>query len=147
LRLAAALLLGVVACAGARAESPCAGGPSFGPFDAHGRSSLRDRDGDRAGDDGDDSRGDDSRGHDARGAADGLIAWYQRALRRPEMPDTGCPFYPSCSTFARRALDRWGVLAFVLIADRLFVREHPWAAASYPVHCAERRALMDDPVP
>jgi putative component of membrane protein insertase Oxa1/YidC/SpoIIIJ protein YidD len=129
--VAATLALGA-ACGAPLGESPCAAGPRFARWEPR-----------RAPHD--DGGTDD--GGDSRGAADGLIAWYQRALRRPELPGTGCPFYPSCSAFARQALDRWGVLGFVLIADRLFVREHPLAGASYPVHCDEQRALWDDPVP
>ncbi len=126
--IAAAMVALLGACGGSLAGSPCAGGPSFAPFDAappHAAAVVEPAD----------------------GPADGVLAWYQRALRRTELPGTGCPFYPSCSVFARRALDRWGALGFVLIADRLLVREHPLAGDAYPVHCDDQRALWDDPVP
>jgi putative component of membrane protein insertase Oxa1/YidC/SpoIIIJ protein YidD len=141
LSLVSSVCVGLGACGGARLESPCTAGPAFAPFDLHLTPARRAPDAD------DDASA--AEGGAARGVADGLVGWYQRLLRRPELPGAGCPFYPSCSVFARRALDRWGVFALVLIADRLFVREHPWAGASYPVHCDpdHQRGLWDDPVP
>jgi putative component of membrane protein insertase Oxa1/YidC/SpoIIIJ protein YidD len=82
----------------------------------------------------------------ARDLADGLVALYQRRLRAPRRPGEGCLLRPTCSEFARIALDRWRVLGLVLIADRLFVREHLWMAGSYPPVCDPPYGLSD-PVP
>jgi putative component of membrane protein insertase Oxa1/YidC/SpoIIIJ protein YidD len=141
LLIATALLAaGLVAgggCAGPRhpSGSPCASAPGFAPWD-EARASA-----------GPAPPGDVVHGGDAAGAGDGLIAIYQRYLRGPDVPGGGCPFHPSCSSFGRIAVQRYGVLGLVLIVDRLFIREHPLAASAYPVYCDGRRARFDDPVP
>lgn len=122
----ALLALLLAACTAAR-PSPCDPAPAFAPWDGA-ASSERDR-------------------APPDGAADGLVAVYQRHLRRPALPGQGCPFHPTCSAFAREALARWGVLGLILIVDRVFIREHPLAGASYAPVCAGGRTRWHDPVP
>lgn len=84
------------------------------------------------------------------GLADGLISFYQRDMRSPHLPGQGCRMRPTCSVYARIAIERWYVLGLVLIADRLFVREHPFMQASYLPQCAidgSDDEGMHDPVP
>jgi len=82
-----------------------------------------------------------------RDLADALVVMYQRRLRAPRLPGEGCRLRPTCSEFARGALARWRVLGLALIADRLFVREHPLMTGSYPPLCDEVPHGMADPVP
>jgi putative component of membrane protein insertase Oxa1/YidC/SpoIIIJ protein YidD len=76
-----------------------------------------------------------SSGEDPAGPGDALVAFYQRRMRAPELPGAGCRFRPSCSTFAREAVRKWSLFGFVLIVDRLFVREHPFMDAAYLPYC------------
>src|SRR5215210_6550335 len=62
----------------------------------------------------------------ARDLPDALIAFYQGHMRAAHLPGAGCRLRPTCSLFARRAFQKWSALGFVLVADRLFVREHPF---------------------
>lgn len=88
-----------------------------------------------------------TRGEQTADLADGLVAWYQRRLRADDPPGLGCRLAPSCSTFARLALRKWRVLGLVLIADRLFVREHPYMATNYIARCPGGAPVLDDPIP
>lgn len=90
-----------------------------------------------------------------RGESDGdlpdrLLAIYQRSLRRPARPGWGCRLRPSCSAFARQALQKWRAAGLILVADRLFVREHALMDRSYLPACAiaanDDEGLLD-PVP
>lgn len=81
------------------------------------------------------------------GVLDALVAWYQRHARAPGLPGAGCPFAPSCSVYARKALRRYGPLGLVLVIDRLIVREHPLAPAYYPTTCVRNTTRLDDDVP
>ena len=123
----AAILAIVAGCAsGPRVGSPCAGPPAFLPFDdakPHTRPSPPD------------------------GILDALVAFYQGNLRAHEPKQAGCPFAPTCSVYAREALHRYGPFALVLIVDRLIVREHPFAAASYPATCVDHTTRLVDAVP
>ncbi len=86
----------------------------------------------------------------AAGISDGLLALYQHHLRRPTLPGQGCRLRPTCSVFARQALQQWHIFGFVLVADRLFVREHPFMDSAYIPECALGRANdggLHDPVP
>jgi putative component of membrane protein insertase Oxa1/YidC/SpoIIIJ protein YidD len=128
----ASLALALVAC-GAPRPSPCEPAARFEPWDAAPATAPRDPD-----------RPDGGRG---AGAADGLIAVYQHWLRRPPLPGVACPFHPTCSVYAREVVRRWGVLGLVLIYDRLFIREHPLAGATYPPICRGGRTRWHDPAP
>jgi putative component of membrane protein insertase Oxa1/YidC/SpoIIIJ protein YidD len=127
------LLLTVLACRSA--PSPrCETVPAFGPWDA--RDALP-------------APGTDD-GSGARDLPDALIAFYQRHMRAPHLPGTGCRLRPTCSVFARQAFQKWYLFGFVLVADRLFVREHPLMDAAYLPACALRPTDdqgLDDPVP
>jgi putative component of membrane protein insertase Oxa1/YidC/SpoIIIJ protein YidD len=81
------------------------------------------------------------------GIVDGLVAWYQAHARARTLPGTGCPFAPTCSAYARTALRRYGPLGWILIVDRLFVREHAVAGAYYPTICVAHTTRLVDGVP
>jgi len=81
------------------------------------------------------------------GVIDAIVAWYQHHGRARSLPGIGCPFAPTCSTYARTALHRYGPLAVILIVDRLIVREHAVAGAYYPAVCVEHTTRLDDGVP
>jgi putative component of membrane protein insertase Oxa1/YidC/SpoIIIJ protein YidD len=84
----------------------------------------------------------------ARGLADALLSTYQRKLRRPEPAGPGgCPFEPTCSHFARQAVDRYGLVGLLLVVDRLFVREHFFAGARYESTCVAGHWRWHDPLP
>ena len=128
----ASLALALVACSAPARPSPCEPAAPFVPWDAP--PSAR-----RSG-----------AGFDAdppAGAADGLIAVYQRFLRRPPLPGDGCPFHPTCSVYARQVVRDWGLLGLVMAFDRLFIREHALAGASYPPVCRGGRTRWHDPAP
>ena len=122
-------VLALTACRPAvRVGAPCAAAPAFAPFD------------DRASrpDPGDAAPG---------GMLDALVAWYQQHGRARTPPGVGCPFAPTCSVYARQALQRYGPIALVLIVDRLLVREHAVAGAYYPATCVARTTRLVDDVP
>jgi putative membrane protein insertion efficiency factor len=53
-----------------------------------------------------------------------LILFYQRFIS----PLTGpsCRFYPSCSTYALQAIDRYGLIKGLYLSLRRILRCHPW---------------------
>lgn len=81
------------------------------------------------------------------GILDAIIASYQAHGRARSLPGVGCPFAPTCSVYARAALRRYGPLGVLLIVDRLLVREHPAAAAYYPMICVDHTTRLVDDVP
>jgi putative component of membrane protein insertase Oxa1/YidC/SpoIIIJ protein YidD len=72
----------------------------------------------------------------ARDLPDALLAFYQAHMRAPHLPGGGCRLRPTCSVFARQAFQRWYAAGFLLVADRLFVREHPFMDGHYLPACA-----------
>lgn len=126
IRASLVLVCGLVGCAAPARSSPCAA-PGFAPWDAAPSRAAAPA--------------------SPSGVADGLVAAYQRWLRRPTLPGAGCPFHPTCSAYARQVLDRWGPLGLVLVFDRLFVREHAAAGARYPTACTGGHTRWHDPAP
>jgi putative component of membrane protein insertase Oxa1/YidC/SpoIIIJ protein YidD len=123
-----ALVVALASCRPvARVGSPCAGPAAFAPFDArvtHAPPELP-----------------------ATGVLDQLVTWYQRSSGERAPLGIGCPFAPTCSVYARRAIARMGPFAIVAIVDRLLVREHPLAGAYYPTTCADHTLRLADEVP
>jgi putative component of membrane protein insertase Oxa1/YidC/SpoIIIJ protein YidD len=126
IRASLVLVCGLAGCAAPARSSPCAA-PGFAPWDAAPSRAAAPV--------------------SPSGVADGLVAAYQRWLRRPTLPGAGCPFHPTCSAYARQVLDRWGPLGLVLVFDRLFVREHVAAGARYPTACTGGHTRWHDPAP
>jgi putative component of membrane protein insertase Oxa1/YidC/SpoIIIJ protein YidD len=126
----AALIVASLAGAGCRPTvrvgAPCATAPAFAPFDER-RSAHREPPPD--------------------GLLDAVVAWYQHSGRARELPGGGCPFAPTCSAYARAALQRYGPFAVILIVDRLLVREHLIAGAYYPAVCVDHTTRLADGVP
>ena len=81
------------------------------------------------------------------GVLDAALAAYQSGGRAPEMPGTGCPFAPTCSSYARGALEHYGAAGVFLVIDRLLVRAHLAAGAYYPTICIEHTMRLSDAVP
>jgi putative membrane protein insertion efficiency factor len=54
----------------------------------------------------------------------GLVRGYQYAVR--PMLGSNCRFYPSCSDYAREALERYGALKGAWLATRRLARCHPY---------------------
>ena len=59
----------------------------------------------------------------------GLLRAYQYALR--PMLGVNCRFYPSCSDYAREAIERHGALRGVWLSARRVARCHPYHAGGY----------------
>jgi len=58
-----------------------------------------------------------------------LVRGYQY-VGRP-MLGTNCRFYPSCSDYAREALERYGALKGAWLAARRIARCHPYHPGGY----------------
>jgi putative component of membrane protein insertase Oxa1/YidC/SpoIIIJ protein YidD len=129
--LAATSLVLVSACShGAHVPgSPCSAGPGFEPWDAPAVPTS-----------------DDAPETDPGGAGT-LVGVYQAHLRRPSLPTEDCPFEPTCSVFAQRAIAAHGAPGILLVVDRLLFREHPFAAINYEETCVDGRWRWRDPVP
>jgi uncharacterized protein len=63
----------------------------------------------------------------------GLVRWFQRTLSPLDGPK--CPHYPTCSEFARQAINKYGPLFGVLMAANRLTREYPGMLSSgdYPL--------------
>jgi putative membrane protein insertion efficiency factor len=59
----------------------------------------------------------------------GLLRLYQYALR--PLLGANCRFYPSCSDYAREAIERHGAVWGVWLAARRLGRCHPYHAGGY----------------
>ncbi len=69
----------------------------------------------------------DSMGGVAR-VLDQIIAWYQHAVAGRISP---CRYVPSCSTYAREALDAHGAVRGTSYALLRLCRCHPWGGHGY----------------
>jgi putative membrane protein insertion efficiency factor len=59
----------------------------------------------------------------------GLIRVYQYGIS-PMLPRV-CRYAPSCSEYAREAIERYGVLLGGWLAARRLLRCHPWGGSGY----------------
>ena len=59
----------------------------------------------------------------------GIIAFYQKKLSPQKKPC--CRFYPSCSEYARQAVDRYGVLKGGFLATKRILKCHPFHKGGY----------------
>jgi putative membrane protein insertion efficiency factor len=59
----------------------------------------------------------------------GLLRAYQYALR--PLLGANCRFYPSCSDYAREAIERHGAVRGMWLAGRRLARCHPYHAGGY----------------
>jgi len=58
-----------------------------------------------------------------------LLRGYQYALR--PLLGANCRFYPSCSDYAREAIERHGAVRGMWLAARRLTRCHPYHAGGY----------------
>jgi putative membrane protein insertion efficiency factor len=75
-----------------------------------------------------------------------LIGVYRRAIS-PLLPGA-CRFYPSCSAYAREAIETHGSLRGIALAGARLVRCHPWCEGGLdpvPSHnkCAHDEVVRD----
>ncbi|MEP6997599.1 MAG: membrane protein insertion efficiency factor YidD [Betaproteobacteria bacterium] len=59
----------------------------------------------------------------------GLLRGYQYALR--PLLGANCRFYPSCSDYAREAIERHGAVRGAWLSARRLARCHPYHAGGY----------------
>lgn len=80
----------------------------------------------------------------------GAVERLWRAYRaRSDQDGAVCPYYPTCSGYARQALRTWGLpVGALLTVDRL-LREYPRMAQQdhYPVVTPHASPRLHDPVP
>lgn len=71
-----------------------------------------------------------------------LIRVWQQGLTSQDGPT--CPFYPSCSEYARIAIERYGTFWGWALGMERYMRDHRWSDEfPYP----EYRGYLYDPVP
>ena len=58
-----------------------------------------------------------------------LIRIYQIFIS-PILPNT-CRFHPTCSSYAIKALQRWGVIHGLWLTLKRLARCHPWSKGGY----------------
>jgi putative component of membrane protein insertase Oxa1/YidC/SpoIIIJ protein YidD len=76
------------------------------------------------------------------GVTRALFGTYHTVFSSQDLPV--CAFSPSCSRFSQRAVGRCGLLEGALLSLDRLLRDHPLAAAFYPVD-AGGKLLQDDP--
>lgn len=64
-----------------------------------------------------------------RTVAIALINFYQRFISPLKAPS--CRFYPTCSAYAREAIERHGVVRGLLLSLGRLGRCHPWHPGGY----------------
>jgi len=67
--------------------------------------------------------------YELRRMPNALIAVYQCAIS-PFLPPA-CRFYPSCSTYARQAIGKYGILKGGALSLRRLLRCHPFHPGGY----------------
>lgn len=60
----------------------------------------------------------------------GLISAYQYLIA-PVLSRGACRYAPSCSEYAREAIERHGVVAGCWLAGRRLLRCHPWGGSGF----------------
>jgi hypothetical protein len=58
-----------------------------------------------------------------------MIRFYQNAIS-PHLPPV-CRYYPTCSSYAYEAVNKYGVLRGCLLAARRVIRCHPFRSGGY----------------
>ena len=58
-----------------------------------------------------------------------MLRGYQYAIR--PLLGANCRFYPSCSDYAREAIERHGAILGCWLAARRLLRCHPWGGHGY----------------
>jgi len=76
------------------------------------------------------------------GVTRALFGTYRTVLSSQDLPV--CAFNPSCSRFSQKAVGRCGFLEGALLSLDRLLRDHPLAAAFYPVD-EGGKLLKDDP--
>ena len=76
------------------------------------------------------------------GVTRALFGTYRIVLSSQDLPV--CAFNPSCSRFSQRAIGRCGFIEGALLSLDRLLRDHPLAAAFYPVD-EGGKLLKDDP--
>lgn len=75
--------------------------------------------------------------------ADQLISLYQTKISPQSI--SRCPFKISCSMFAQRAIDRYGIFGVAMFIDRYYYRENHEAFAHYTLVVTNQGILkLDD---
>jgi hypothetical protein len=75
--------------------------------------------------------------------ADQLVSFYQKKISPQSI--SRCPFKISCSTFAQRAIERYGIFGVAMFIDRYYYRENHEAFAHYKLVVTNQGILkLDD---
>lgn len=61
-----------------------------------------------------------------------MINWYQKHISGiNSSKNIHCKFYPTCSEYAKQAIEKYGAVKGIILGGWRIIRCHPWAKGGY----------------